>query len=433
MSARRGGDLGAWLKANGPATHREMSLFQKAVFIVSQFAGLVEATGPGGLTSGGESDAGPSVTVSNVMGLSAAWACLNLLAGIVGSLPGMIYQGEGEERQVRRDHWLYRILHDSPNAEMTALDFWEYVAGALELRGNFYARKLMIGDRMVGLQPYNPDQVQPYRVNQYGAIRYRVNAGRERLDLSAEEMFHIRGFGGDMLRGISTLAVGRQVFGLALAGDQVASGLFRNGMRPVGAVVFEDEFKGDQRDRAESIMADKYAGAVNSGKPLVFDRGQKWQSIQLSPDDAQMLETRKFGIEEVCRMFLVPPVMIGHTEKVTAWGTGLEQIKLGFLQFSLQRRLERIEQAVLKQLMTPADRAAGVKFEFNVEGFLRADSRGRSAYYSAGLKDGWMTINEVRRKENLPPIPGGDIPRIQAQNVPVSDAAAAPVAAPAGG
>lgn len=419
-----------------PATPRAMSrdlstasdgasIWQKAVYILARFTGLIEATGPRGLTIGGESNAGPQVNLPNVLGLSTAWACINLYAGVTGTLPCQVGRKvSATESAPAPDHWLYRLVHDSPNADMTALEFWEFIAACLELRGNAYAEIMRITDdgRPVALHPLNPDAVQPFR-NAAGAIRYRVTINGRQSERGPDTIWHIRGFGGDPLGGISTLAIGRQVFGLALAGDEAAAMTFRNGMRPTGAFVFEDSFKGDQRDRAASVMAELYSGAINSGRPLVLDRGQKWQSIQMAPDDAQMLQTRAFSVEEICRMFQTPPVLIGHAAQgQTMWGTGLEQIKLGWHQFSLLRRLERIEQSAMKWLMTPADRAAGYFMEFNAEGFLRGDSRGRSSFYGAGLKDGWLTVNEVRRWENLPPVAGGDVPRVQAQNVPLDQA-----------
>ena len=174
-------------------------------------------------------------------------------------------------------------------------------------------------------------------------------------------------------------------------------------------------------------MQEKFAGAVNSGKPMVLEGGTKWQSLSINPEDAQMLESRGFSVEEIARFFGVPPHMIGHTEKSTSWGTGLEQQVLGFQKFSLRRRLKRIEQALEKQLLTPIDRAAGLQVEFVVEGLLRGDSTARAAFYNSGLQNGWMTINEVRNLENLPPVDGGDIPRMQVQNQPI-DAQPTPAA-----
>jgi len=155
---------------------------------------------------------------------------------------------------------------------------------------------------------------------------------------------------------------------------------------------------------------------------MILEGGWKWSSLSISPDDAQMLESCGFSVEEVCRFFGVPPHMIGHTTKSTSWGTGLEQQSIGFQRYALRRRLKRIEQAIAKQLLTQEDRARGIVVEFNLEGLLRGDSAARSNFYGSALNNGWMTINEVRALENLPPVPGGDVPRMQMQNVPITDA-----------
>ena len=202
--------------------------------------------------------------------------------------------------------------------------------------------------------------------------------------------------------------------------------MFRNGLRPSVVLKFKNWLTKEQRDLTETRLAEKYLGAVNAGRPFILEGDTDLGTVSLSAEDAQMLESRSFSVEEICRFFGVPPFMIGHTEKSTSWGTGLEQQTLGFLKFSLRHRLKRIEQAFEKQLLTPADRAAGIIIEFNIEGLLRADSGGRSAFYQSALNNGWMTINEVRSRENLPPVEGGDVPRMQSQNVPITAAGQAP-------
>ena len=155
---------------------------------------------------------------------------------------------------------------------------------------------------------------------------------------------------------------------------------------------------------------------------MLLDRGMDWVQLSISPEDAQMLQSRSFSVEEVCRFFGVPPFMVGHTEKTTSWGTGLEQQTLGFQKFTLRRRLKRIEQALEKQLLSVADRMAGITIEFNLEGLLRGDSAARASFYQQMLTNGVMTINEVRSLENLPPVAGGEVPRMQMQNVPIPQA-----------
>jgi len=352
-------------------------------------------------------------SAGNVMGLAAVWACVNLLAGTIASLPLMVYRQTGDRRDVAKDHWAYRLLHDSPNYDQTAVDFLEFIAGAVELQGNAYARKEYTGSRVTSLVPVRPDIVAVKR-RQNGSIGYSWSEDGRIWDLGQEDMVHIRGFGGGALGGASTLSVCRGSFGAAMATDRAASGLFRNGVRSTGSLKVADKLTRDQRDQLESALQERFVGAMNFGRPMLLDNGMEWEQLSIDPKDAQMLESRRFSVEEICRIFGVPPHMIGHTETSTSWGTGLEQQTLGFQKFTLRRRLKRIEQALEKQLLTAADRVAGISIEFNIEGLLRGDSKSRSEFYTAALGDtqkpGWMLRNEVRRLENLPPIPGWDEP-----------------------
>lgn len=364
-------------------------------------------------------NAGVAVTESGVLGLSAAWACVNLLAGTIASLPIMVYRTDANgDRTVAKDHALYRVLHDSPNYDQTALDFWEGGQAALELRGNMHARIERSAGRIVALHPI----IDPTVTRQSnGDLRYRWTENGKSYDEPQENVFHVRGFGGSPLGGMSTLSYGRQVFGLSLAINGAAQTTFANGVRPSLILTPPaDRTLGDLREVVEKALQEKHAGAMNAGRPLLLEGGLTPHQVSFSPEDAQMLESRSFSVEEICRFFEVPPHMIGHTEKSTSWGTGLEEQTLRFQKFTLRRRLKRIEQAIMKQLLTPADRAAGIVVEFNLEGLLRADSKGRSEFYRTMTQIGAMTINEVRGLENLPPVAGGEVPRMQSQNIPIN-------------
>lgn len=376
----------------------------------------------GWYSPGSESHAGEGVNAQSVLGLSAAWACVNLLAGTIASLPLMVYRTKADgTREVARDLPLYRLLHDSPNFDQTAVDFWEFIAASLELWGNAYARKIRQGGRIVALEPIQPDLVNVRRLDN-GNLEYRWSQDGRSYVLTQNDVLHIRGFGGNPLGGMSTLTFGRHAFGLASAIDKAAGNTFRNGLRPSGIMTFEQFLKAEQREVIEKGLIDKFTGAMNAGRPMVLEGGTKWQQLTINPEDAQMLQSRGFSVEEVCRFFGVPPHMVGHTQNSTSWGTGLEQQTLGFQKFTLRRRLKRIEQAAEKQLLTPDDRAGGIVIEFNLEGLLRGDSAARSAFYQSGLQNGWMTINEVRALENMPPVEGGNVPRMQSQNVPITQA-----------
>ena len=387
-----------------------LNLWQKALWIVSGRPKLSTVEH----WPRDNSYAGVAVSEGSVLALSAAWACVNLLAGTIASLPLMVYRTDARgNRVVAKDHPLYRVLHDSPNADQTAMDFWEGGNASLELKGGLHAYIDRIGSRVVSLTPINNPAVERTAA---GETRYRwVEDGKQR-EAPASDVFHVRGFMG----GMSTISAGCQVFGLASAVNVAAQTTFANGMRPSGVLTVPGVLKAEQREPLEKALGDKFVGSVNAGRPMLLEAGVTWQPLTINPEDAQMLQSRAFSVEEVARLFGVPPHMIGHTEKSTSWGTGLEQQTLGFIQFTLRKRLKRIEQAIEKQLLTPADRAAGVTVEFNLEGLLRGDSAGRAAFYQSGLQNGWTTINEVRKLENMVPVAGGDTPRTQMQNVPIT-------------
>jgi HK97 family phage portal protein len=362
----------------------------------------------------------------SVLGLSAVWACVNLIAGTIASLPLMVYRTKADgSRDVDREHPLYRVLHDSPNSLQTALDFWEFESSSVELWGNGYARKVKSGDRIIGLIPIMPQQPQVRNLGN-GRLGYRWTENGKEFDLTSDDVLHIRGFGGNPLGGMSTLAFGARAFGLALDIDRSARGTFKNGLRPSGVLTFDKFLTGEQRSIIETKLAEKFMGAMNAGRPMVLEGGTKWEALTINPEDAQMLESRGFSVEEIARFFGVPPFMVGHAEKSTSWGTGIKEQTLGFQKFTLRRRLKRIEQSLEKQLLSPADREAGIVIEFNLEGLLRGASDERASFYQSGLSNGWMTINEVRALENLPPVDGGDVPRMQSQNVPIDAAPATP-------
>lgn len=369
---------------------------------------------------------GERVSAEAVLGLSAVWACTNLLAGTQASLPLMVYRtGSDGQRILAKDHPLYRVLHDSPNSLQTAVDFWEFMCGSIELWGNAYARVVRADGRVVSLIPVQPDLPAVDKISN-GKLIYKWTEDGVSREETSDTMLHIRGFGGNPLGGMSALTFGARAFGLSLAVDRAAGATFRNGMRPSVAIKFDKFLSKEQREAIEEGIARRYAGAMNSGRPFITEGGGGIETLSINPEDAQMLESRGFSVEEICRFFGVPPFMIGHTEKSTSWGTGLEQQTLGFQKFTLRRRMKRIEQALEKQLLTADDRANGVVIEFNLEGLLRGDSAARSNFYQSALTNGWMTINEVRALENMPPVEGGDVARMQMQNVPITQASEQP-------
>lgn len=360
------------------------------------------------------------------IGLSATWACTQLIAGTIASLPLMVYRTENGIRKVAKDHPLYFVLHDSPNYDQTAVDFWEVMAASIELHGNAYAViERRASDRAVNaLHPVRPDLVKVRRRDD-GEIEYEWTENGRRLVKPGAEILHIRGAMGDGLSGSSTLSTCIRVFEGAMSAENAAGAMFQNGVNPSGILSTKPEVQltPQQRQELEQHLVTKYMGSIRQGRPMLLDNGLTWTQLTINPQDAQMLESRKFSGEEVCRIFGVPPAMVGYGDKASNWGTGKEVDVLGFQKFTLRKRLKRIEQAVLKQLVSlPERRAQGITIEFNFEGLLRGDTASRYDAYERAIRMGIATRNECRALENLPPIPGGDVITVQMQDIPLSSA-----------
>lgn len=370
---------------------------------------------------GGSSYAGKSVTPESALTISAVWSCVRLISETIATLPLGVYREDRDGRkQADKSHPLYRVLHDLPNADFTAAEFWEGATACLLLWGNAYAEKYISDGQVRALTLLRPEYMSVRRAND-GSLEYVYSdanmEGRRRI-YSESEIFHIRGFGVGLDVGLSPITYARHSLGSVLAADEAAGKMFANGVRPTGILTIDQVLTKEQRSQVKANIVEPMAGSSNAGGIFTLEAGMKFQPISMNPEDAQMLETRSFHVEEVCRWFRVPPFMIGHTEKSTSWGTGLEQQNIAFLTYALRPYLTRIEQAVKRQLIKPEERAS-IYAEFNLEGLLRADSAGRAALYSQGAQNGWITRNEIRAKENLHPIDGGDVLTVQSALVPL--------------
>jgi HK97 family phage portal protein len=347
--------------------------------------------------------------------IATVWACIRLIAETISTLPMLVYRTQADGgRVLAKDHPLYELLHDSPHYDFTAVEFWEGVAASLCVHGNAYAEKLRMGSRIVALDPLPADQVEVFRT-EAGARRYRVREPGKRIrEIAEEDMFHVRGFGNGGDVGLSPVSYARNtLYGTRMA-TRAAAQLYEKGMRHQGVLEMDQTLDKDQRQQArENIL-----NPIIEGGSGILEHGIKFKQLTMSAQDAQMLETMSFNIEEICRWFRVPPFMVGHTQKSTSWGTGLEQQNLGFLTYSLRPYLSRIEQTIRRSLMTPLERKSLVA-EFKVEGLLRADTMTRMQAYSMAVRDGIYKRNEVRGWENLPPVEGGDVLTVQSQNVPL--------------
>lgn len=355
-------------------------------------------------TTGINSSSGVVVNERSALSLSAVWACTRLISETIATLPLSMYEKTPDGKRIATQHPLQFIIHDQPNADVTASVFWESVIAAMLLRGTARAEKLMVGEQLVGLSFLAPNRLAITRKSD-GTCQYNYTDenGKQRV-IPASRIFAIPGFSLDGKNGVSVISYAANVFGSALAADTAANKTFENGLMPTTYFKMDRVLKPDQRTEFRENLQD-ITGAFNAGKSPLLEGGMDAGMIGINPNDAQLLESRAFSIEEVCRWFRTPPFMVGHSEKSTSWGTGIEQQMIGFLTFTLAPWLKRVEQAISKDLLSPVDRLRYYP-KYSVEGLLRADSTGRSAFYGAMVDRGIFTRDEVRGLEDRAPMGG---------------------------
>ena len=351
------------------------------------------------------SSTGINVNEQNVLTLSAVWACARLISETIGTLPLGMHERTSAGKRPAPQHPLHFIIGSQPNTDTISSVFWESVVAAMLLRGNARCEKLMVGNRVVGLNFLYPARLSISRkMDGTKEYRYTEDNGRQRV-IPASRIWTLPGWSLDGVNGVSVIRYGAQVFGAALATDQAASGTFSRGLQPTTYFKYPKLLKPGQREEAREMIEDRLSGALNAGRPAILEADMDVGTIGINPKDAQMLESRGFSVEEICRWFRVPPWMVGHTEKSTSWGTGIEQQMIGFLVFTLGPWLKRIEQSIVKDLLTPAERLRYYP-KFAVEGLLRADSAARAAFYSVMVNNGILTRDEVRELEDRAPMGG---------------------------
>lgn len=365
----------------------------------------------------GTSSSGKVVTAEKALALASVWACVRLLSESVSTLPMKVYQREADgSRKLAQSHPVYQVLCRRPNSEMTPSRFMLMVVASICLRGNAYVEKRMIGSKLVSLIPLLPQCMKVERQDN-GELKYTyTEKGVERV-VPLKNMMHIRGFGLDGMCGMMPMRIGRDVFGAAMAVEESAAKIFENGIQTSGFFLSKTLLTKEQRQKNRENL-NRFVGSKNAGKVMVLEGDMSYQGITLNPEDAQMLESRSFSIEEICRWFRVPPFMVGHVDKQSSWASSVEGMNLLFLTNTLRPMLVNIEQEIARCLLNGDE---DLFAEFSVEGLLRADSAGRAAYYTTALQNGWMSRNDVRRLENMPPIEGGDIYTVQLNLTPLED------------
>lgn len=372
----------------------------------------------------GDTAAGKPVTPDAALQVAAFWACVKLLSETIATLPLTIYRREADGGRVAaNNHPLALLLRVTPDGEHTAVEFWEGAILSMCLHGDAFAEKVRAGDgRLIALQAMRAD-LMTVRRDRNGRLTYDYSDPLGLRTLDEADVFHLRAFGGAGLRGLSPLMFARQTISASIAADEVASKLFANGVRPSGVLESgKTVLKPEQRKDLLENVVKPLAGSSNAGGVFVLEAGMKFTPISLLPVDSQLLESRRWHVEEIARWFGIPPILIGHAAQgQTMWGTGVESIALSWLTLGLRAQLRRIEAAISLRLIEPIERAS-VYAEFAVEGLLRADSEARSKLYASFAQNGIMDRDEIREKENLNRRGGGAAKlTVQSNLLPIDD------------
>ena len=380
----------------------------------------------------GGTTSGKTVNERTAMQTSAVYACVRILAEAIAGLPVHVYrykENGGKERIFT--HPLYRILHDEPNPEMTSFVFRETLMSHLLLLGNAYAQIVRDGrGQVIALYPLLPNKMDVSRAangNLYYTYRLdynesRIHPARDTITLRKDEVLHIPGLGFDGLVGYSPIAMAKNAVGMALATEEYGATFFANGANPGGVLEHPGVVKDPQKVKDSWNSA--YRGSGNAHRVAVLEEGMKFQSIGIPPEQAQFLETRKFQINEIARIFRVPPHMVADLDKSSF--SNIEQQSLEFVKYTLNPWVIRWEQALQQSLILPSEKPS-LFLKFNLDGLLRGDYSSRMSGYATGRQNGWLSANDIRELEDMNRISaeeGGDLYLINGNMTKLADAGA---------
>ena len=379
----------------------------------------------------GGSTSGKAVTERSAMQMTAVYSCVRILAEAIAGLPLHLYRYTPDGSKVKAvDHPLYLLLHDEPNPEMSSFVFRETLMTHLLLWGNAYAQIIRNGKgEVVALYPLMPNRMSVDR-DKHGQLYYTYTRASDEAKtmtgttvlLPPSDVLHIPGLGFDGLVGYSPIAMAKNAIGLAIATEEYGAKFFANGAAPSGVLEHPGTIKDPSRVR-EAWMS-QFGGSANSGKVAVLEEGMKYTPISISPEQAQFLETRKFQINEIARIFRIPPHMVGDLEKSSF--SNIEQQSLEFVKYTLDPWVIRWEQSIQRALLRPEEKKRYFA-KFNVEGLLRGDYQSRMNGYAVARQNGWMSANDIRELENLDRIPaeaGGDLYLVNGNMLPMQHAGA---------
>jgi len=344
-----------------------------------------------------------SVTEDTAMQVSAVWACVRLLSETVSSLPFNVYTKDTSGRQLAESFYFHQFINRKPNRYQTRQEFFETMMLNLTLHGNAYAKIQRINNKIVSLLPMMSAQVEVQLLND-GSVVYEYTRDNQTEVLAEQSVWHIKLYGNGII-GKSPLAFGRNMFGIAQAADQTVTRIYNNGGKRSGVLTLDKMLTPEQREQIRKNFSNLTTST--NDRLLVLEMGMKFDPISMSPQDIELLASRKFQLEEICRWFGVPSILVNDTSGSTAWGSGIEQLVQGFYKLNLRPYLERIEASIEANLFTEAEQK-GYQVEFDFEGLLRSDLKSRLEGYRTAVAGSILTPNEVRRIEGWGSMEGGD-------------------------
>ncbi len=355
---------------------------------------------------GGTTLAGSRVTSDSALAVTAVWNAVRIITSAEASLPLILYRRKGKGKERALDHSLYRLLHDAPNERQTRFEFIEMLTGHLELRGNAYA--VIAHDRrgvVTALTPLHPDRVV-VMIAPDDSLWYEHTSRRgHRTTYREDEILHLRGFSSDGIMGLNPIGVVRESLGVTMAADAHAASFYGNSATPGGVLKTPKGLSKEAYARLKESWTARHSGSANAWKPAILEEGLEWASIGMSSRDAQFIENRKFQIDEVARIFDIPPHKLKQMDRATF--SNIEHQGIEFLQDSIRPRLVRMELRLNETLLLEREREEGYFFEFLVDAMSRGDQKSRYDAYAVGRQWGWLSADDIRARENMNPLPNG--------------------------
>jgi HK97 family phage portal protein len=370
--------------------------------------------------------AAAEVTFDTAMQISPVWAAVKLISESIGSMPFNIYEVTDKGRRIATEHPLHRVLTQRPNQYQTDVEFWESMALNLAVSGNAYAIKQRMGDELIGLLPVSSSQVETSLLAD-GTVIHAYTTGLNVKVYTNETMWHVKLFGNGIV-GLCPLSYARNSIGIAIAADNRVSKIYSNGAKPSGILTIDKTLTREQRAQVRSAFAGLEEG--NEDKLFVLEAGMNYSQVSMSPKDIELLDSRRFQIEDIGRFFGVPSILLNQTFGQSSLGSNVYEILAAFYKLNLRPYLEKFEASVPRWLMSIED-AGKYECEFDFDAaLLRADMKTRMESNAAAINSAQRTPNEARISEGLPKLPGGDQLLIQGAMVPIQQAGRKPLEAP---